>query len=70
MAADENLPDDVPEADAIEQRQEVTGGEVVDEEAPAARDDLGIDDSLEVPEADALDQSRAVPTDDEPMGGE
>lgn len=69
MAADENLPDDVPEADAIEQRREVDV-EPVDEEAPAARDDVRIDESLEVPEADALDQSRAVPSDDEPMPGE
>lgn len=58
--ADEELPDEVPEADALDQRR-------------GAVDDLDGDtsevldaDSLEVPEADALDQSRIVHTDDEP----
>ncbi|HAS11963.1 MAG TPA: hypothetical protein DCS55_15815 [Acidimicrobiaceae bacterium] len=57
MAGDE-LPDDVPEADALEQRR------AVDDDADAGAV-LG-DDSFEVPEADALDQARSVPTDDEP----
>jgi hypothetical protein len=57
MAGDE-LPDDVPEADALEQRR------AVDDQYEG--DDVLDDDSLEVPEADALDQARAVPTDDEP----
>lgn len=65
MAADETVPDDVPEADAIDQRREAFDEEVVDEEAPSARDELRVDDSLEVPEADALDQSRSVSDDDE-----
>ena len=57
MAGDE-LPDDVPEADALEQRR------AVDDQPDA---DAVLDgDSFEVPEADALDQARAVPTDDEP----
>jgi len=58
MPAD--LPDEAPEADALEQRQEV---------APAA-DGAGtpapaLDDSFEVPEADALEQAHEVPLDDE-----
>ena len=57
MASDE-LPDDVPEADALEQRRAV-------DDDPDASAVLG-DDSFEVPEADALDQARTVPTDDEP----
>ncbi len=70
MAADDDLPDDVPEADAMEQRREAFDPDVVDEEAPAARDRLPVDDSLEVPEADALDQSRVVPDEDEPIPGD
>jgi hypothetical protein len=62
MAADETLPDDVPEADALEQRQEVVPDD--DLESPGVGPSLG--DSFEVPEADALDQAREVPTDDEP----
>lgn len=57
MAGDEQLPDEVPEADALEQRRAV-GDEPVD--------DVVDDDRLEVPEADALDQARVVSTDDEP----
>lgn len=52
----DELPDDVPEADALEQRQEVVP------EAGAT----SLDDGFEVPEADALDQAREVPLDDEP----
>ncbi|HSP01961.1 MAG TPA: hypothetical protein VLR27_00565 [Acidimicrobiales bacterium] len=59
MAGDE-LPDDVPEADALEQRR------AVDDQPDADADAVLDDDSFEVPEADALDQARAVPTDDEP----
>lgn len=50
------LDDAVPEADALEQRREVSEGEALDE-APH----LG----NEVPEADALDQARAVPLDED-----
>ncbi|MFP5322337.1 MAG: hypothetical protein ACLGIC_10890 [Acidimicrobiia bacterium] len=78
---DAELPDDVPEADALEQRQEVgpVGDADVsdDPEAPEAdaleqrrevspRGNADLSDGMEVPEADALDQSRVVPTDDEP----
>lgn len=54
----EELPDEAPEADALEQRQEAyeTGGDA---------DDIPGADGLEVPEADALEQARTV-TDDEP----
>ncbi len=65
MAADDTVPDDVPEADAIDQRREAFDAEVADEEAPAARDEVRIDQSLEVPEADALDQARSVSADDD-----
>lgn len=58
--ADEELPDEVPEADALEQRREAVDGAGGD-----TTEVLG-SDSLEVPEADALDQSRIVHTDDEP----
>jgi hypothetical protein len=57
---DQEIPDDVPEADALEQRQDVA-----DQPDGDTGDVLG-DDSMEVPEADALEQSRIVPTDDEP----
>ena len=63
MAPDETLPDDVPEADALEQRQEV--GPTDDPEASPVVGGPDVSDSLEVPEADALDQAREVPTDDE-----
>jgi len=60
VAGDDQLPDEVPEADALEQRREV-------DERPDGDADAAIgSDSLEVPEADALDQSRIVSTDDEP----
>jgi hypothetical protein len=52
----DEMPDDVPEADALEQRQEV-----VPEPGQSS-----VDDGFEVPEADALDQAREVPLDDEP----
>ena len=58
--ADEELPDEVPEADALEQRRSA----VNDADGDTA-EVLG-SDSFEVPEADALDQSRIVHTDDEP----
>lgn len=58
--ADNELPDEVPEADALEQRRDAA-----DHPDGDTTDVLG-DDSLEVPEADALDQSRIVHTDDEP----
>jgi hypothetical protein len=57
MAADE-IPDDVPEADALDQRRPVAPSE---DDAAAE-----VSDSFEVPEADALDQAREVATDDEP----
>ena len=56
MAADENRSDETPEADALEQDQEVEPTE-----------DAHVDDGMEVPEADALEQARVVPTDDEPI---
>jgi hypothetical protein len=56
MATDE-IPDEVPEADALEQRRPV---------APSEGDGAEVSDSMEVPEADALDQAREVPSDDEP----
>ena len=54
------IPDDVPEADALEQRRDV-----VDEPDGDTTEVFG-GDSLEVPEADALEQARVVHTDDEP----
>ena len=45
----------IPEADALEQAEEVV---------PAEEDDLPSDDA-DVPEADAIEQSRAVPGDDD-----
>jgi hypothetical protein len=49
-------PGPVPEADALEQAEEVApAGE---EEAPPPQD-------AEVPEADAIEQSRVVPIDDD-----
>ena len=51
----DELSDEVPEADALEQRQEVAPGE------GAAAPDEG----LEVPEADALDQAREAPLDED-----
>lgn len=69
MAADNDLPDDVPEADALDQRQELVDDDV-DPEATAGRRPAAVaGDSLEVPEADALDQAREVPADDEPERG-
>jgi hypothetical protein len=59
MAADD-LPDEAAEADALEQRREAV--DPPDGDTTAV---LG-DDSLEVSEADALDQSRIVHTDDDP----
>lgn len=56
MAADE-IPDEVPEADALDQRRPTSPA---DAEAPE------VSEGFEVPEADALDQAREVPTDDEP----
>lgn len=58
--ANGEIPDDVPEADALEQRRDV-----VDEPDGDTTEALG-SDSLEVPEADALEQARVVHTDDEP----
>jgi hypothetical protein len=54
-AKDPELNADVPEADALEQRREVSDEEL--DEAPH----LG----TEVPEADALEQARAVPLDED-----
>jgi hypothetical protein len=54
-AEDRDLDHDVPEADALEQRREVSDPEL--DEAPH----LG----NEVPEADALEQARAVPLDED-----
>jgi hypothetical protein len=48
-------PEPVPEADALEQTQEVEPG--VDDEVPSIPAD--------VPEADALDQARTAPPDDD-----
>jgi hypothetical protein len=53
--SDAQLPDEVPEADALEQRQEV-----------GAVGHADVSDGMEVPEADAIEQARVVPTDDEP----
>jgi hypothetical protein len=54
-AEDPELEADVPEADALEQRREVS--------------DEGLDETPrlgnEVPEADALEQARAVPLDED-----
>lgn len=61
MAADDDIPDEVPEADALEQRRAVT--DEVDDDA-----DRSVDDGFEVPEADALEQARIV-EDDEPDPG-
>ena len=61
---DPDLPDDAPEADALEQRQEV--GPTSDLEASAEVEAPSLGDSFEVPEADALEQAREVPIDDEP----
>jgi hypothetical protein len=49
---------EVPEADAIEQSQEVSPTDEEDEETP-----LQGPASMEVPEADALEQSQPVPGD-------
>jgi hypothetical protein len=54
-ADDPKLDDDVPEADALDQRREVNDEEL--DETPH----LG----NEVPEADALEQARAVPLDED-----
>jgi hypothetical protein len=54
-AEDPKLDPEVPEADALEQRREVSDEEV--DEAPH----LG----NEVPEADALEQARTVPLDED-----
>ena len=54
----EELPDEAPEADALEQRQEAY-------ETVGDADAIPGADGLEVPEADALEQARTV-TDDEP----
>ncbi len=54
-AEDSDLDADVNEADALEQRREISENEL--DETPH----LG----PEVPEADALDQARAVPLDDD-----
>ena len=51
----DELSDEVPEADALEQRQEVAPGEGAT--VP--------DEGLEVPEADALDQAREAPLDED-----
>jgi hypothetical protein len=48
-------PEPVPEADALEQAQEV---------APDEDDDSPSEDA-DVPEADAIEQSRVVPIDDD-----
>ena len=61
---DPSLPDDAPEADALEQRQEV--GPAADPEANRPVDRPSLSDSFEVPEADALEQAREVPFNDEP----
>jgi hypothetical protein len=55
MAANEDLPIEAPEGDALEQRQEVV--------APGGG---AVSDDLEAPEADALEQARSVTSDDEP----
>ena len=63
MAADDDLPDEAPEADALDQRRGVSDDGTHDV-------DISVDDSLEVPEADALDQAREVSDDDEPIPGD
>ncbi len=52
----DDIGDEVPEADALEQRQDIDDDDEVADE--------GSTDSLEVPEADRLEQSRGVGTDD------
>ena len=53
------MTDVPPEADALEQHQEVVPHEAVE----------SVPDDPEVPEADALEQAQAVPVDDEDMRG-
>jgi hypothetical protein len=53
---DTDKPEPVPEADALEQAEEV--GPVAEDEDPPTEDP-------EVPEADAIEQSRAVPIHDD-----
>jgi hypothetical protein len=53
------MTDVPPEADALEQDQEVVPGEEAEPLSP----------DPEVPEADALEQAQAVPIDDEDMRG-
>ena len=52
-------PDDVPDADAIEQEAEVLDHPVDDEDAVEGTTEIGID----VPEADALEQAAEVTED-------
>ncbi len=51
----DDIGDEVPEADALEQRQDLDDEEIGIEAS---------DDSMEVPEADRLEQSRDAGTDD------
>jgi hypothetical protein len=51
-----NTPEPVPEADALEQAEEV---------APAGEEEDPSSEDAEVPEADAMEQSRVVPIHDE-----
>ena len=53
------MTDVPPEADALEQQQEVVPEDDVDAVSP----------DPEVPEADALEQAQVVPVDDEDMRG-
>lgn len=64
------MPDEVPEADMIEQRQSLVADDTLDADELDERDaTAGIPDSSDMPfeasEADALDQHRDVVLDDE-----
>ncbi len=52
----DDIGDEVPEADALEQRQDLDQDDEIDTEVT--------DGSMEVPEADRLEQSRDAGTDD------
>ena len=60
-ATDVSLPTEAAEGDALDQATPVTSTNEGDEPAPPA-----FVRGIETPEADALDQAREVPLDDEP----
>jgi hypothetical protein len=64
-------PDSVPEADALDQQREaVPGAALRPDDDEAARRPLDYPDRIpfEAPEADVLEQSQAVDTDDDRWG--